>query len=259
LKEIGVFNSLESITLDWVRNTAMRAEYYNFDSGKWEFDRRKDRIGPVADGKTSQKQKYDGTDLKIIGQLQIDANMSLKEMCEKVGERKYKTFTWHYRAHVFSRGLIKGYRLNWTGTRYGNESKGETRENDRNTWIDIIADNLAESERLNLMADLNRVPFLWIEGSGTRTYYARMVIPPGKKTEMLKILETAISHVRDRVEWFDMDPAHALSFSLQTQNYDENKRCWKFNKKEVLQSFEILQKLRHEDAYGYLPTKRRRS
>jgi DNA-binding Lrp family transcriptional regulator len=256
-KEIGVFKSIETISLDWVRNVPMRAERFNFDNGRWEFGPKTGKFNPIdVVEKLDPKQKYDSTDLKIIGQLQIDANMSLTEMCEKVGAKNYKTFTWHFREHVFNRHMIKGYRVNWTGMTYGTESEKSAKR--RYSWVDIIANDLSESERVELAAKLNRMPFVWIEGSGARAYYARMVFPAEQTQRLLELLGTAIAPVRDKVRWFRMDQAHALSFSLETQNYDEDKRRWNFNKEEALQSFEALHKIRHEVVHGHLPSGRSR-
>jgi DNA-binding Lrp family transcriptional regulator len=260
LKKIGVFKSIESIILDWVRNVPMRAEYFNFENGDWEFDWKSDKVNPVsADVQPSQKQKYDSTDLKIIGQLQVNANLSLTEMCEKVGAKNYKTFAWHYKAHVFRKGMIKGYRVNWTGMKYDFGSDRLVHKRHRYSWIDVIANGPSEGERLRLMATLNQTPFVWIEGSGARAYFARMVFPAEEMSELLELLETAVSPVREKVKWFHMDQAHALSFSLPIQYYDEGTRRWNFNKQEVLQGFETLQRVRHEIIYGHLPSGRKRS
>ena len=133
------------------------------------------------------------------------------------------------------------------------------RDRHRYSWIDVIANGPSEGERLRLMATLNQTPFVWIEGSGARAYFARMVFPAEEMSELLELLETAVSPVREKVKWFHMDQAHALSFSLPIQYYDEGTRRWNFNKQEVLQGFETLQRVRHEIIYGHLPSGRKRS
>jgi len=173
-------------------------------------------------------------------------------MCEKVGANNYKTFTWHFRKHVFSRHMIKGYRVNWTGMKYGAESENSVLKY-RYSWVDIIGSSLSQTEIVDLAAILNRVPFVWIEGSGARAYYARMVFPVEEVSRMMELIEAAVAPVRGKVKWFHMDQAHGLSFSLETQNYDESQRRWNFNKEEVLQSFEALRKIRHEVVHGHLP------
>ena len=168
MKKIGIFRSVQSTILDWVRNVPMQAQYFNFDSGDWKFDWKRKSKSPARDTRPGPKQSYDVTDLKIIGQLQINANTPLTEISRKVGAKNYKTFNWHYRMHVLNRGLIKGYRVNWTGAKYGSDSDRSTRMKRRYSWLDIIGNGLSENERLSVMTALNQTPFVWIEGSGSR-------------------------------------------------------------------------------------------
>ncbi len=238
----GVLNSIESVTLDEVHNPPMKVECFDFDTGRWRLNLRS-RVGAATpDDGGAGRQKYDTIDLKIVSQLQIDANASLAEMCKNVGTGNYKTFTWHFREHVLRRHLIKGYRLNWMGMRGGRRS-GSLR---RYSWIDVIARDLAQGERIELARALNRTPFIWIEGSGTHTYYCRMVLPVEHGPRLQKLLDGAISPIRDRARWLQMDQRRAMHFSLHTQNYDERTGIWRFNKDEILQSLASMQNIRRQ-------------
>ncbi len=244
LKKAGMLRSIETITLDRIRSVPMRAQSFDFEACRWRFDlRARPTPADVAEN-FGPKQKYDTMDLKIIGQLQVDANMTLAEMREQVGARNYKTFTWHYREHVLKRHLVKGYRLNWTGMTDGRAS-GPARKR-RYSWVDVIGDHLSETEKAQLAAMLGRAPFLWLEGSGIQTYYARMVFPVEHTSSLQSLLETALSPVKDRVKLLQMDPKHAMHFTVQSQNYDEVSRTWRFNKEEILQSFESLHRIRRQ-------------
>jgi DNA-binding Lrp family transcriptional regulator len=238
----GVLKSIESVTLDQVRNPPMKVECFDFDTGKWRLNLRA-RSDPVgADEAPVRRQRYDTTDLKIVSQLQMDANASLAEMCKNVGASNYKTFTWHFREHVLRRHLIKGYRLNWMGMRSGRKSGGLRRY----SWIDVIARDLSEAERIDLARVINRTPFIWIEGAGTRTYYCRMVVPVEHGQRLQKLLDGAISPIRDRARWLQMDPRRAVHFSLDVRNYDERSGIWRFNKDEILQSLASMQNIRRQ-------------
>lgn len=238
LKRMGVLKSIESITLDWVRNVPMRADRFDFDTGRWEFNSKSAKSSPYLDEQVSARQRYDTTDLKIIGQLQVDANMSLAEMCRKVGARNYKTFTWHFREHVFRRGLIKGYRVNWTGVRYNESGRMERR---RYSWLDVIADDLSERQRIELATRLNASPFVWMEGSGTRVYYARLAFPIEHATQVVEALRAAVSSVGAGIRWFRLNQSRALYFSLETAGYDERNLRWNLDRKQIVQTLESLQ------------------
>lgn len=240
----GVLNSIDSVTLDEVHNPPMKVECFDFDTGRWRLNLRS-RPGPVGTTEEpAQRQRYDTTDLKIVSQLQIDANASLAEMCKNVGTSNYKTFTWHFREHVLRRHMIKGYRLNWMGMRGGRKPGGIRRY----SWIDVIARDLSEGERIELAGALGRTPFIWIEGSGTRTYYCRMVLPVEHGPRLRKLLDGTIYPVRDRARWLQMDARHAMHFSLHTQNYDERRGVWRFNKEEIMQSLASMQNIRRQVA-----------
>ena len=241
LKTIGIFKSIETVTLDWVRNVPMWADYFNFDSGSWEFDWTNKQVNPLAvDATPSLRQRYDETDLKIMEQLQLNGNTPLTEICGKVGARTYKTLAWHYHAHVFKQGLIKGYRVNWTGTKYDFDAERVVHKKHRHLWVDLIANDVSDEERFKLMGKLNRTPFVWLEGGGTRAYFARMVFPAEEMPEALELLEDTISPIRENVKWFLMDQAHALSFTLPKQYFDDDKRRWNLNVDELVHNFELL-------------------
>ncbi len=246
LKTMGIFSSIDSMTMDWARNVPMWADYFNFQTGTWEFDWNNKKVNPSAsDIQASERERYDDVDLRIIEQLGGDANIPLTEMCVKVGATNYKTFAWHYRSHVYERGLIKGYQVNWTGAKYDPVSEKPIHKKHRYMWVDLIANGIADDAKLRLMAELNRTPFVWLEASGSRAYFARMAFPSDAMPEALELLEAAVSLARDKVRWFHMDQAHALWFALPKQYYSEKERRWTFNKDELLARFDsLVQKIR---------------
>src|SRR5208282_5219055 len=156
LKTMGIFSSIDSMTMDWARNVPMWADYFNFQTGTWEFDWNNKKVNPSAsDIQASERERYDDVDLRIIEQLGGDANIPLTEMCVKVGATNYKTFAWHYRSHVYERGLIKGYQVNWTGAKYDPVSEKPIHKKHRYMWVDLIANGIADDAKLRLMAELN--------------------------------------------------------------------------------------------------------
>jgi hypothetical protein len=246
LKSMGIFKSMESVSMDWVRNVPMWAEYFNFQTGSWEFDWNNTKVNPtIPDASPSERMRFDIDDLRIMEQLQLDANIPLTEMCQKTGAKNYKTFAWHYRTHVFKRGLIKGYQVNWTGTKYDYVSEKPIHKKHRYMWIDLIADGISDDVKFRLMGKFNQTPFVWLEASGSKSYFARMAFPAEAMPEALELLESAMSLARDKIKWFHMDQAHALWFTLPDRYYDEKRLKWSFNQDELIPRFEALaQKIR---------------
>src|SRR5208282_706825 len=167
LKTMGIFSSIESVGMDWARNVPMWADYFNFQTGTWEFDWNNIKANPIAfDAEPSQRQKYDNTDLKILEQLQLNADTPLVEICEKIGATNYKTLAWHYRRHVFEKGLIKGFQVNWTGAKYDYISEKPVHRKHRYMWVDIIANRITDDEKFGLTCKLHQTPFMWLEAGG---------------------------------------------------------------------------------------------
>src|SRR5208283_1850122 len=152
LKTIGIFASIDLVAMDWARNVPMWADFFNFQTGTWEFDWNNKKMNPIAvDVQPGQRQKYDATDLKIIEQLQLNADIPLIEVSNKIGAANYKTLAWHYKRHVSERGLIKGYQVNWTGAKYDLQSEKPVHRKHKYMWIDIIANGLTEEAKFGLM------------------------------------------------------------------------------------------------------------
>ena len=79
---------------------------------------------PYVDGSSWQPTVKNSTrpTLRIIEQLQLDANVQLTEVAKSL-QINPKTLSWHYRAHVLGRGLLKGYTVNWIGTGYDHRGR----------------------------------------------------------------------------------------------------------------------------------------
>src|ERR1700722_1617897 len=142
LKETGVFRSMTSMVLDWVRNVPMKAQMYDFHQRRWDFDWSQRTAGPVsADFKAAPREEFDSTDLGIIEQLQLDANVQLTDMAKSL-QMNPKTLAWPSRTHVLGRGLLKGYIVNWMGTGYDHEAEKPIHKKHRYTPVEILADGL---------------------------------------------------------------------------------------------------------------------
>jgi DNA-binding Lrp family transcriptional regulator len=246
LKTMGIFRSIDSMDMDWARNVPMWANYYNFQTGTWEFDWNNKKTNPIpVQVESSKRQRYDETDLKILEQLQHNANTSLTEIFDKLGAKNYKTLAWHYKKHVFARGLIKGYQVNWTGAKYDFLSEKPVHRKHRYMWVDLLANEVTDEVKFALMGKLHQTPYLWLEAGGPGTYYARMVIPTEDMPEALEFLEGAMSLAGGKVRFFHMDQAHALYFTMPNRFYNERNQSWMFNGADLAAQFEeLVQKIK---------------
>jgi DNA-binding Lrp family transcriptional regulator len=240
LKEMGVFRSMDSIILDWVRNVPMKAELYDFSERRWDFDWSKRKVNSTpTDFEVAPREGFDSTDLGIIEQLQLDANTTLTEMAKKL-KMNHKTLAYHYEAHVLRKGLIKGYIVNWIGTRYDYVAEKAVHRKHRFTPVEIFANNLDQTERVELMKSVGQLPYAWLEGSGQRSYYAKIAFPNEEFTEALDFLGKMVKISKRKIRCFTMDQAHALWFTLPKQYYDQKHQLWAFNQADLRQRFGLL-------------------
>jgi len=238
LETKGLFRCDKVLTFDWYRQVPMRAKFYDFDTGRWEFEWSNIGKPEVWEFKPSKRIRFDYTDLLIVKELRSDANLLLKEIAKKYNIG-YKKLAWHYNTHVKQRGLLRGYTLNWMGTRYDFKLEKALHRVHRYFAIDMLAEDLTEMERMELMAKSNALPFLWAEAGG-RNYWAQFVFPLDNVVEAYQYLTNAVKPVKDRVRLVVMDQTNALTFNISYKLFDETKKVWAFEHEELLRKFEDL-------------------
>ena len=240
LKSMGIFSSLELLEFEWFRNAPMRAEFYNFDTGRWDFDWSKPsmRDFDAANYVASEAHRFDDVDLLILSELQSDANKSLKEISQTLNIN-YKKLAWHYTTHVQGRGLIRGFKVNWMGTKYDFKAEKALQRQHRYFMAVLLVRNVNELERMTLRQQISQLPFLWAEATG-RDYFAEFAFPVDYVTEAYQYMEDAIASVRYKAEILTVDQTTALSFSLPVEMFNPTQKRWMFNQQELQSRFENL-------------------
>jgi len=240
LEQKGMFSKLELLDFDWYRNVPMKPEYYDFDTGRWDFQWQNPSSQDYEGAAyvPSKKGKFDYVDLLIIKELQMDANKSLKEMAEKLNVN-YKKLAWHHAAHVLGQKLLHGYTVNWIGTRYDYTLEKVLHRKHRYFVLDLFVRNVNEYESMNLRHQMNVLPFLWSEAGGGN-YHAELALPVDNVVEGLQYIGNATSAVKDRLSIYPGDQTEAASFTILYQLYDQAAKTWNFNRDDLLQRFDKL-------------------
>jgi DNA-binding Lrp family transcriptional regulator len=240
LKEKGMFTSVDVMSFDWLRTVPMKAEYYDFDSGRWDFDwsESSSTDKQAAVHTPSERVRFDYTDLLILKELQMDANKSLKEISDNLGIN-YKKLAWHYNAHVKGKDLIRGYMINWMGTRYDYALEKALHRKHKYFAIDVLVRDVNEYEMMLLRQDMSRLPFVWAEAAG-KNYFAMVFLPVDFVVEGLQYLGRVTTAVKDRVILCPLDHTDALTFTISYKLYDAVRKEWKFEELELAKSFEDL-------------------
>jgi hypothetical protein len=240
LKEKGLFSRLEILEYDWHRNAPMKAEYYDFDTGRWDFNWQMEGADDYGSATyvPAGPVKYDYVDLLIIKELQIDANKSLKEISDKLGVN-YKKLAWHHTTHVLGRKMLPGFTVNWMGTRYDYSLEKVLHRKHRYFALEMFVRNVTEYESMTLRHYMNRLPFLWSEAGG-RNYFAEFAIPVDNVVEGLQYLGKSTAVVKDKMNLFPIDQAEAARFTIPYKLYEPAGKKWTFNEAELSQKFETL-------------------
>ncbi len=240
LEEKGMFTRLEVFEFDWFRTVPMKPEYYDFDTGRWDFDWQGD--GPddfqAAAGIPSERSRFDDVDLLIVKELQMDADKSLKEMADKL-KVNYKKLAWHHSAHVTARKLISGYTINWMGTRYDYTLEKALHRKHRYFAVDLFVRGLSELEAMVLRRGIDRLPFLWGEAGGG-DYFAEFAFPVDNVVEALQYIGKVTHGVKDRTTIYAIDQSEAARFTIAYQLFEPAAKRWAFNAESLLSKFEQL-------------------
>ena len=240
LKERGMFSRLEILEFDWFRIAPMKPEFYDFDTGRWDFEWQ--NASPedyhAAAYVPSKAGKFDYVDMLIIKELQMDANRTIKEMSEKLNIN-YKKLAWHHSAHVCSQKLLSGYTVNWMGTRYDYNLEKVLHRKHRYFAVDLIVRDVNEFETMTLRHQVDRLPFLWGEATG-RNYLAELALPVDYVVEGLQYLGRAAGEVQDRMSLYALDQTEAARFTVPYTLYDPAKRKWIFERDDLVKKFEKL-------------------
>ena len=239
LRQKDMFSSLEILDFDWLRNAPMKSEYYDFDTGRWDFDWKEGEDDyKAATYVPSKPDKFDYVDLQIIKEMQIDANKSLKEIADKL-QINYKKLAWHHTTHVLARQLISGFTVNWMGTRYDYTLDKALHRKHRYFAVDVIARGVNEIELMTLRHGMNRLPFLWGE-AGSQNYFAEMALPVDNVVEGLQYFGHVTQSVLDKLSIYPINQSEALRYTISHMLYSPTARKWTFNGEELSTRFDQL-------------------
>lgn len=232
----GLFTEAEVFDFDLFMNVPMKAGNYDFDRGIWDFDWKMDGSTYIPPAKPVRKS-FDYTDLLILKELHKDATQSMTDIAANL-RINYKKLAWHYVTHVLGRRLIRTYLLNWMGTRYDFKLEKALHRRHRYLLVVVLVKQLREGEALNIVHGL-RLPFIWSWAAG-RSYYAQVALPVDVVNEGFQFIRDVLAPFSDRVEYFVVDQANALAFTVSYKLYDERLRSWTFDSQEVSRRFDDL-------------------
>jgi hypothetical protein len=240
LHESGLFTEMEILEFDEMRNPRMKPELFDFVRGTWAFDwdsvRENEMELPVSG--RSKVERYDRVDLLILKELDIDASRTLVKMAENV-KVNLNALEFHYRDHVKARGLIKGYRLVWQGTKYDREQRKVVSRKEFYIELTILLRGGTHEEVVELMLLLNKTPFLWSEAQGA-AYCAEVFLPHYAYEGFLEYIDEFAMSAGRKLSIFVMDQSRAMRFVLQYDLFDAESKRWLLDPHAIPKALESL-------------------
>jgi len=243
MQDIGIFRLLEADSLEWIHVTPMKAKYFDFGKGRWDFDwsavvsERKEKIPTMG---SNGPIKYDYEDLRILEKLQVDATESLGEISRELN-MPYQQVYAHFTDHITERGQIALYQIIWTAT--GPRSQEDMKawqQHHANMALQFLVRNSTKSETYELLAKTERLPFNWANGWGEGNFLSEFVIPLEYYSETFQYLSETLQDSRGRTEFAIGDQANALSFSVPARLYDKEANTWTNGADDALAGFKKL-------------------
>jgi len=237
MKEKGMFSHLDVAEFNWMRLAPMKSEFYDFDTGMWDFDWTTKTTGDFESARymPSEPAKFDYEDLLLIKELQMDANKSLKEISDKL-KMNYSKLARHYNDHVMARRLLSGYSVNWMGTKYDYGIEKALHRQHRNLAVILLTREVSEQEAMSLRQAFDRLPFLWSEAAGGN-YYCEFTIPVEFNFEWLQYLTEAISAVKERTEVYTADQSNAETFTIPYSLFNQAQEKWEIDLEGVIDKY----------------------
>ncbi|HEV2225447.1 MAG TPA: hypothetical protein VGR56_01430 [Nitrososphaerales archaeon] len=241
LQDTGMFRLLAVDHFDWIRTTPMKARYFDFSQGRWDFDwsaivNEKGKVPPIN---LSDSVKYDYEDIRILEKLQVDATRSLGEISRDL-KIPYQLAYNHF-GHITERGQISLYRIMWpaTGPRSQEELKA-WQQHHAHMGVQCLVRNSTERESHELLTKMQRLPFSWVNGGSEGNFLSELVIPLEYYSETLQYLSEVFLEARGRTEFTIGDQANALSFTIPTHLYDKEADAWTDTADDTLARFKKL-------------------
>ncbi|HEV2138486.1 MAG TPA: hypothetical protein VGR53_06560 [Nitrososphaerales archaeon] len=242
LEDTGMFRLLEADHLDWIRVTPMKARYFDFSKGRWDFDwsavvNQKGKIPAIS---SNGPIKYDYEDMRVLEKLQRDATRSLGEISREL-KMPYQEAYNHF-GHITERGQISLYRILWpaTGPKGKKEELKAWQQHHAHMALQVLVRNSNEHESHELMNRIVKLPFNWANGGGDGVFLSECVIPLEYYSEALQYLSEAVQGSRARAEFAIGDQANAMSFTVPVKLYDKEAAAWANNADDTLARFKKL-------------------
>lgn len=231
LEEMKLIQNVGLEKLLWRDVLMLKTQYYDYARREWDVDFSTLSGDPatVRIPEKSNPAHIDYVDLIMTKELEADPWIKNVELAKKanlaIGDAAY-----HFNKHIFGRGLIKSFKLNWAGT--------------KNAWLkhSIILKtytfrHVSGEDVRHAMSILTSVPFTWThmmtEGGA---YVAEVMIPLPHYPEVAQYISTQLRALDLKPTLVaEKDWSCLSTFTIPYLLYDRERRNWEFDSEHALE------------------------
>ena len=220
--------------LEWVRNLALRSEYYDFKQNRWSIDWKRVsslKEPPPAPPMTIEppiKPDIDLTDLLVIKELELQSWRSFSDIANRIGIND-RTVRWHHTKHV--KPLIRSFHVHRLSV--GSEGLAKL--------VGLIHgfNHLSREEFKAVRLLFNNFPFTWNEAGRNDGYY-RVVstIPSEYFVEALQFLNANLQKQLTKWEVYTLDMSTSHWYTIPYENYGRN--GWYFDSDRAMNAMLLV-------------------
>jgi hypothetical protein len=225
LKKDALIEEFTTEDVTWVRYPHLRAESYNFSSGKWVIDWQKidmkDREEGIQLSPANTDAKIDYIDTKILRYMQEDPSVNPAQIAKSI-KANQRTVRYHYAEHIVKGKYILSNNVRWFRPRL--EGKLDQLMQLLVSFKNLDSNGLARAKKV-----CNKIPFTWLETSSMQgsSYCALLDIPMDYFHETVKYIETRTDSNNPQMITI-LDPSKTRRLGFPDEMYDRE-RGWCLN------------------------------
>ncbi len=223
LKKDALIEQYSTEDTSWIRYPHLRAESYNFSTGRWMIDWKKIDLKDHEEGiqlsLPNTDAKIDYIDAKVLHFLQEDPGVNPAQIAKAI-KANQRTVRYHYSEHVVKHKFILSNNVRWFRPML--EGKLDQLMELLISFRNLDSESLARTKRV-----CNRIPFTWLEAcsSGGSSYYALLDIPMDYFHETVKYIENRIDPKANPSTITILDPSKTRRLSFPDEMFDRE-RGW---------------------------------
>jgi DNA-binding Lrp family transcriptional regulator len=229
LEELQFIRNVEVKKILWKDVLMLKTEFYDYSKHAWDVDFTKLSGDPskVSIPTKNEQERFDYNDLFFIKEMEMDSWVKLVDLARKahlqVGDAAY-----HFNRHVMDKGLIKYFRLKWSGPPkawFKHSIISET----------YVFKKISDEDTRHAMSVLTSVPFSWSHmRMEDGTYMAEVILPLSQYLEGRQYISSQLRALDLAPELLEKDWSCLSTYTIPYLLYNREKSRWDFNAENAL-------------------------